>query len=143
MPKNNKIIGNFGERLAVNYLEGMNFKIIRKNYKCIFGEIDLIAVAGNEIVFTEVKTRTNLNYGYPIEAVTRGKLKRIKETSQYFLINNGILENKNYNFRFDVISIVISEELTDAILSEKDIDIIDISKLRNGIDYNLEHLNSI
>jgi len=143
MSRNNKIIGRSGEKIAVNYLEGLGYKIICENYKCKAGEIDLISVKGNEIIFTEVKTRTNLSYGYPFEAVTRGKLKKIKETSKYFLSNNIILENKNYNFRFDVISIVISEELADAILLEKDIDIIDIGRLRNAIDYTLEHLDSV
>ncbi len=143
MSKNNKIIGNFGERLAVCYLEDTDFKIICKNYKCRSGEIDLIATAGNEIVFIEVKTRTNFNYGYPFEAVTTGKLKKMKATSQYFLSDNRIPKNKNYNFRFDVISIVISEELSDAVLSENEINIIDTSALIKGIDYNLEHLESI
>ena len=55
----------------------MNAKILEKNYKIKSGEIDIIAKLDNELVFIEVKSRSNLNYGYPAEAVNYKKIKKI------------------------------------------------------------------
>lgn len=143
MSKNNKIIGKTGEEIAVNYYKNSGAVIHFKNYKCRYGEIDIIAGSGRDLIFAEVKTRENINYGYPFEAVTESKLNKIKKASQYFLLNENSFEKHNYNLRFDVISIILSKELAVAILAEEDLDPIDINKLRNGIDYNLKHIFAI
>lgn len=143
MPVNNSITGRFGEKIAVNYFENLGYKIIHKNYKCRFGEIDLIAAGKEEIIFIEVKTRKNLNYGYPFEAVTDSKLEKIRQTSQHFLLNNVCDYKNNYCLRFDVISIMLSDELADAVLAEDEANPMIISKLKKNVDYSLEHIQDI
>lgn len=143
MSANNSITGRFGEKIAVNYLENLGYKIIHKNYKCRFGEIDLIAAGKEEIIFIEVKTRKNLNYGYPFEVVTDSKLEKIRQTSQHFLLNNVCDYKNNCCLRFDVISIMLSDELADAVLAEDEANPMIISKLKKNVDYSLEHIQDI
>ena len=70
------------------------------------GEIDIIAEKDGKIIFIEVKTRTNLKYGTPAEAVSLSKIKKIKKAAQYYMLKNQI-ESKL--IRFDVIEIYIKE----------------------------------
>lgn len=99
-------IGKFGEKVTCEYLEKNNYKVIDKNFRCSWGEIDVIAydIKNNEVVFFEVKTRTNFNYGFPSEAVNKIKQKHILNSAKYYLYCKG-LEDKFV--RFDVIEIVI------------------------------------
>ena len=66
---NNIAIGSFGEDVAIRYLEMRGYRVIAKNFKCRLGEIDIIAEKRDEIIFVEVKTRTNNKFGMPSEAV--------------------------------------------------------------------------
>jgi putative endonuclease len=143
MSENNKIIGKFGEKIAASYLENLNHEIIYKNFKCRYGEVDIIAISGQDLIFIEVKTRHNINYGFPFESVNEIKLEKIKKISQYFLLRENYFEKNNFNIRFDIISIIISNELMNAVLIEKDINPIIISNLKEGIDFSLEHIKII
>ena len=80
-------IGIWGENLVCKYLEENNYKIIKRNFLCRQGEIDIIAkdISKNELVFIEVKTRSNFRYGNPIEAVDKNKQKRMKLAIRYYL----------------------------------------------------------
>lgn len=102
-------VGKTGEKLAAKYLEQNNYKIIKQNFRCKQGEIDIIAIdkqkEKNEIVFIEVKTRTNLKFGMPAEAVDKTKRQHIKRTAQYFLYSNNL---KDKNIRFDVIEVFLN-----------------------------------
>ena len=60
-----KVLGEKGETLACTFLQGKGYKIIQRNYRSSYGEIDIIAWHDRILVFIEVKTRTNLTYGYP------------------------------------------------------------------------------
>ena len=73
-----KELGNIGEQIAVEYLEKNNYQILKRNFYCRQGEIDIIAKDKKEIVFIEVKTRSNLKYGRPAEAVNTQKLQHMK-----------------------------------------------------------------
>lgn len=108
-----KEIGNIGEDVAVEYLENMNYKIIQRNFLSRYGEIDIIAkdIKSNEIVFIEVKTRTNNNYGKPVDAINYQKVKHIYKTAQYYIKQNK-LEQKY--IRFDAIEVYLSEILKKA-----------------------------
>lgn len=99
-----KEIGQIGEDLATKYLEENNYKIIQRNFLCKQGEIDIIAKQGKEYVFTEVKTRTNLSFGRPVEAVTDTKQKHIKEATKYYLYINKL---ENQYIRIDAIEIFL------------------------------------
>jgi len=101
-----KELGNAGEERACKYLEEKKYKIIERNFSCKLGEIDIIARDKRELVFVEVKTRTNTEYGLPSEAVTKGKIKHLLNTISYYLY---IKKIENKNIRIDVIEIYKSE----------------------------------
>lgn len=106
MKKYNKDIGNYGENLALDYLNKNNYDIICKNFRTRNGEIDIICKFNNIIVFIEVKSRYSYTFGFPSEAVTYLKQKQIINLSKYFLIKNKLF---NYNCRFDVIEVCFNK----------------------------------
>ena len=101
-----KKLGNLGEQIATEYLEKQNYKIIERNFYCRQGEIDIIAKDKKEIVFIEVKTRSNVNFGQPSEAVTSIKQKHMLKTAQYFLYKSNCA---NSFVRFDIIEVLLVE----------------------------------
>lgn len=103
---NNKEKGDIGENIAKNYLIKKGAHILESKYKIKSGEIDIIARLDNELVFVEVKSRTNLRYGYPCEAVNARKIKKILDTSKYYIYKNNLY---NTPIRFDVIEIYLNE----------------------------------
>ncbi|WIF94625.1 YraN family protein [Caminicella sporogenes] len=102
----NKELGDLGEKLAVEYIEDKGYKIVEKNFRCKFGEIDIIAKNDNFYIFIEVKTRKSLNFGRPIESITKNKINHITKTIFYYLNKNNI---KNYNIRIDAVEIIIKD----------------------------------
>ncbi len=100
---NNKEIGAFGEDAACEYLENEGYEILERNFSMKTGEIDIIAEKDGCVVFAEVKTRRNNNYGEPSEAVTRQKQEHIRRTALLYL--NSLDEN----MRFDVIEVFYSD----------------------------------
>lgn len=105
MKNQNKPIGFYGEETAESYLKSIGYNIISRNFRCNIGEIDMVARDGKYIVFIEVKTRYDRKYGYPCEAVTKGKQYKIYKTAQYYILKNKI--EKSY-FRFDVIEVLLN-----------------------------------
>jgi len=143
MSINNKLIGQFGEKIALSFILKRGDVIVSKNYRCKYGEIDIISASDEYLVFTEVKTRQNSNYGYPLESVTDNKLKKIKKASQYFLLSQNPYQEYKCNLRFDAISVIISNDLSAAIISQSNKNLINIDSLINGTDYELEHVSDI
>ena len=105
--KKNREKGNFGENFVYLYLEKSGYEVLMKNFKCNFGEIDIIFKDRDELVFAEIKSRTNIEYGFPAESVTYQKKKHILNTAKYFLYAMGI---EDCNVRFDVIEVYLSNE---------------------------------
>lgn len=99
-----KELGKLGEKIATEYLEKNKYQILKRNFYCRHGEIDIVAKDKNEIVFIEVKTRSNRNFGRPSEAVNRIKQKHMYKSAKYFLYKANCL---NYLIRFDVIEILL------------------------------------
>ncbi len=97
-------IGKLGENLATKYLEQQGYKVIERNFECKQGEIDIVAIDKNEIVFIEVKTRTNLKYGKPIEAVDKNKQKHLTKAVRYYLYSRHL---ENEFVRIDVIEVYL------------------------------------
>lgn len=95
-------LGNRGENLALEYLKNRGYEILSNNYRCHFGEVDIISRKGNEIIFAEVKTRSGNSYGYPEEAVDKNKIRHIKKVAETYITENKL---RDMNIRFDVISI--------------------------------------
>ena len=98
------ILGNNGEKIASEYLEKNHYEIIKRNFRCKQGEIDIIAYddKNREYVFVEVKTRTNFEYGKPVDSVNKMKQKHIVSATKYYIYLHN-LENKY--IRFDIIEI--------------------------------------
>ena len=99
-----KEFGNTGEDIATEYLEKQGYIILERNFYCKQGEIDIIAKDKNEVVFVEVKSRSDVGYGLPSEAVTKQKIKHLCRTAKYFLHKNKMF---NEFIRFDVVEILI------------------------------------
>lgn len=97
-------IGQKGEEQARKYLEEKGYKILAKNYLKRSGEIDLIAYdpVEDEYVFIEVKTRSNLNFGYPEEAIDENKLNKIVTTAEQWFDEEEI---NNPEWRIDIIAV--------------------------------------
>ena len=104
-------VGKFGEIIAQRYLIQNNYEIIRNNFQCRAGEIDIIArdKKKKEIVFIEVKTRKNDLYGKPAESVNETKKNHIVKVARYFLHRYGL--EKEF-IRIDVIEIYINNNKT-------------------------------
>lgn len=102
-------VGEFGEKKVEEYLIKNNYIVVYKNFRCRFGEIDIIAkdVDNNEIVFFEVKTRNNGLYGTPAEAVNKIKKRHIYKTAEYFLHRYNLEEEF---VRIDVIEVYIKRD---------------------------------
>lgn len=99
--------GDFGEDTACKYIKKNGYKILGKNFRTKFGEIDLIGIDNDTICFIEVKARSSSDYGSPEEFVTKRKQERLWKTASIY-INKNTLEFGNY--RFDVISVDLENE---------------------------------
>ena len=95
--------GKRAEDIAANYLKKQNVKIISRNFHSRFGEIDLIGLEKETLVFIEVRYRKNKNYLSAIETIDRHKCKKIIITSEVYL--NKRKKYQSYQCRFDVITI--------------------------------------
>lgn len=74
----NQALGAYGERLAADHLRELGLEVLDRNWRCRFGELDLVAREGATLVVCEVKTRTGDTHGSPIEAVTARKATRLR-----------------------------------------------------------------
>jgi putative endonuclease len=85
---NTIIRGKLGEDIAAHYLRNKGYKIIERNFKTPFGEVDIIAEKGERLAFVEVKYRTTLAYGQPYEAVNKAKLHKLRQLANYYCQKN-------------------------------------------------------
>jgi len=79
-----KNLGQLGENLALKHLKSKGYRILQRNFHSKFGEIDIIAIENNDLVFIEVKTRWSQSFGSPEESITPWKVKKIVKASEYF-----------------------------------------------------------
>ena len=100
---NTKSIGNEGEYRAAKYLESKGFEIIERNWRTKLGEIDIIAVKNDILVFVEVKTLPNGTLDMIQRELNNQKRQRIIKTSKRFLLNHRQYSNKI--IRFDVVAV--------------------------------------
>lgn len=98
-----QILGDKGEKQAARYLKKKGYKIVTSNYRCQYGEIDLIARDADILIFIEVKTRTSCDFGGPAAAVDFRKQKQISKVAHHYLVTH---HNDDVDARFDVISIL-------------------------------------
>ena len=96
-------MGRRGEDLAAEYLQSEGYTIIDRNYSCKIGEIDIIASDGEFVAFIEVKSRADVSFGLPREAVDWRKQRTIVKVAQYWLYKN---KRTGIPVRFDVVEIL-------------------------------------
>ncbi len=99
-------MGSRGEEYAAEFVEGRGMRVIRRNYRCRMGEIDIIAVDADTVVFIEVKTRASGMYGSPAEAVTDAKKSKLLKTAYHYIMSN---DTKGMGLRFDVAEVFFAE----------------------------------
>lgn len=103
----NKLLGKYGEDIVSNYISKNGMSIVKRNYSCKSGEIDIIASQGDTIVFIEVKTRTSEKYGRPSQAVSVSKQRKLIKTALMFMTQKNLFD---YSCRFDVVEVNVDKE---------------------------------
>lgn len=80
--------GKLGEEIAKGYLENKGYKIIEQNYKTKYGEIDLLARKGKELIVVEVRTKRGEQFGSPEESLDWQKLRKLQFNAQSYVSKN-------------------------------------------------------
>ena len=96
--------GAYGEDLACDFLKKQGYKILERNFRIRGGEIDIIAIDKDTLVYVEVKTRSSNYFGRPEESVTPRKLKFLERSAKFYRINRKYLKLPNLE-RIDVITV--------------------------------------
>jgi len=104
MTNRNLALGRTGENIAADYLERNGYKIICRNFKCRFGELDIIAEKEDVLFFVEVKTASSNSFHYPEEAVTFRKRGHMAKSAEYFL---GDYPDDPPAWQFDILAITL------------------------------------
>lgn len=99
--------GKIGENKASLCLQKLGYRIIEKNFKKRYGEIDIIATYKDTLIFVEVKTRYSHEYGYPEEAVTPRKIKTLIRSANFYKMIHPELPDL---MRIDVVTVEINSE---------------------------------
>ncbi len=99
-----KEIGFLGEDAANKYLMDNGYKILQRNFRTRFGEIDIIAKEGKYLVFIEVKTRKSIGFGFPRESVDGYKQCRIKNVANLYMAKKRMVDSF---VRFDVVEVIV------------------------------------
>ncbi|MEQ8188534.1 MAG: YraN family protein [Candidatus Eremiobacterota bacterium] len=102
-----KQLGITGEKEALSLLEKKGYKILEKNFRCLLGEIDLIMTHGEELVFIEVRSRTDTSFGEPYETVNMKKQNKLYKLAEYYL---NLRQLHDRPCRFDVISLILTPD---------------------------------
>lgn len=100
---NKRTVGTNWENLVKEYLQENKVRILEHNFRCRSGEIDLIGIDGDYLVFFEVKYRSNMEHGYAEEAVDYRKQSKICRVSDYYRFIHKISDNAD--IRYDVIAV--------------------------------------
>jgi putative endonuclease len=98
-----KEVGTHFENQALTYLNSQGLKPVCQNFNCKLGELDLVMLENETLIFIEVRYRTQIGYGSATESITPAKQKKIRRTAQYFLLTHP--EFQHHSCRIDVIAI--------------------------------------
>ena len=97
-------LGRIGENIIADYITKLGYKVVERNFACNQGEIDIIAKDKEELVFIEVKTRTDISYGEASEAVTDTKKRHLINSIKYHIYKQKL---ENQPIRIDVAEVYI------------------------------------
>jgi putative endonuclease len=98
-----RAVGAYGERLAAGHLTAAGLVILDRNWRCRYGEIDIVARDGDAVVFCEVKTRRGVGFGLPADAVVPAKVRRLRRLAAEWLATTGA---QSTEVRFDVVAVL-------------------------------------
>ena len=112
MKKLNYAKGKIGENIAADFLAKKGFKIIAQNWQNRFGEIDLIAIDKNILVFVEVKLKIGEDFGLPEEMINTRKIYQVQRAAEMFLLDESDLAKRYPQYRLDAVCIVCNEDKT-------------------------------
>jgi putative endonuclease len=121
--------GQLAEELASQYLQQQGMKLLDRNYHCRFGELDLIMQDKKNLVFIEVRYRSNPAFGSGAETITTSKRSKLVKTAAVYLQQH--VKLAKYPARFDVIS--MSGQLQQPVVSNE-LDKINIEWIENAFD---------
>lgn len=99
-------LGRIGENIIADYITKLGYKVVERNFECNQGEIDIIAKDKEELVFIEVKTRTDISYGEASEAVTDTKKRHLINSIKYYIYKQKL---ENQPIRTDVAEVYINK----------------------------------
>jgi putative endonuclease len=97
------LLGQQGELLAAEFLTTAGLSIIERNWRCSQGEIDIVAADGRALVICEVKTRSGVGFGTPLESITWQKARRLRRLAALWLRDQGVLFDE---IRIDVVGVL-------------------------------------
>lgn len=100
------VLGRQGEQLAVEHLQRAGLRILDRNWRCAEGEVDIVAAERRTLVICEVKTRSGIRYGTPLEAITRQKRNRLRRLAIRWVVAHGVLFDE---IRVDVVGVLRAE----------------------------------
>lgn len=100
-------LAQIGESLAAQYLSGLNYNVLRRNFYSAYGEIDIVALNEKELVFVEVKTRSRNVVADAVNSITLNKQRKITKTAKYFIYRNP--EFNTMSCRFDSIIVLYNK----------------------------------
>lgn len=109
LSKHNQTSGIFGETIASKYLSSHGYIIVERNFRKRYGEIDIIALDGDTLVFVEVKTRRSNSFGEALEAITSSKIRKLIQSSYFY---KHLHPNLPDSIRIDAISIALTADNT-------------------------------
>ena len=98
-------LGRQGEQLAAEHLQRAGLRILDRNWRCADGEIDIVAAERRTLVVCEVKARSGVRYGTPLEAINYKKRSRLRRLAVRWLVAHGILFDE---IRIDVVGVLKS-----------------------------------
>ena len=125
-------LGVKGEKLAQEFLKRRGYHILDTNFKCKFGEIDIIATKDDEISFIEVKTRSQDLFGSPAEAVNIAKQRHIYKVAQFYILSERM---KDVPISLDVVEVYLYPKGKPRIVHMRNAIIENPYMMRRGLRY--------
>ena len=92
MPDGRRALGQLGEDVAVRHLQGLGYVVLQRNYRCEYGEVDIIARDHGRLAFVEVRARRGTAFGTPEESVTPRKQQRLVTVARNYLEEKGLYD---------------------------------------------------